>query len=48
MIKYSEFCKKYKESLGMFDIDRGRFLLLNLGMILGDVVKGMVWYIVIL
>lgn len=32
----------------MPDIDRGRLLSSNLGMILGDVVKGMVWYTVTL
>lgn len=40
MTKYSELCKKHKESLGMPNIDRGRLLSSNLGMILGDVVKG--------
>ena len=36
-------CKKHGESLGMPDVDRGRFLSSNLGMTLGEIIKRIVW-----
>ena len=46
IIKYSELYRKHGVSLGMPDVDRGRFLSSNLGMILGEIIKGMVCYTV--